>query len=571
MRKITVLAIILCITSGAVSAQKPPKWLDKARRAVVTVETQDANGITKRGNGFFVSENGEAVSDYMLFEGATQAFVTDADGRKMAVTHILGADNMYDVVRFKVAVTAKMPFLETAANIPATGAEAYLLPFGLQKDALPAKGAIVDVSNIKSVYGYYKIDAPLTASQLSIPLLTADGKVFAMAQADASGKNMTYGISVPYIVSLHIGQTDVWNKTYSDIGIRKAWAQDPEEAQVALILYASQQDAKTYLETLNDFIATFPNISDGYNQRASHYAFHRNELADNDADRLQLLDRATDDMNTALKYATDEADEYYTYAKLIYNVATTDSVAKSEGWTLDKALEYLNKAIERDDRPIYRQMEGEIALSRGDYERAYLLYSLVNRTQYASPASFYLAAKARQQMPEANPAEVLALIDSAVAHSLPSESLPYLEESADLKMSMGMYEAAIKDYDKCYSLMAGNVSDAFYYLREQAKFRQGDLDGALSDISYAIRMQPDNAVYHAEMASIYLRKQDPAKAQECLERALENDPDFASSHRLLGVCYLRQEKKDEACKAFHRAEELGDPLVKKLIKDNCEQ
>jgi tetratricopeptide (TPR) repeat protein len=118
--------------------------------------------------------------------------------------------------------------------------------------------------------------------------------------------------------------------------------------------------------------------------------------------------------------------------------------------------------------------------------------------------------------------------------------------------------------------MAGNVSDAFYYLREQAKFRAGDLEGAQKDISSAIILDPQNAIYYAEEASIYLRRQQPDKAQESLQKAISIDPDFASSHRLLGVSYLRQEKKDEACKAFQKAKELGDPVVDKLIRENCQ-
>ena len=137
-------------------------------------------------------------------------------------------------------------------------------------------------------------------------------------------------------------------------------------------------------------------------------------------------------------------------------------------------------------------------------------------------------------------------------------------------MEAGLYDAAIQDYNRCYSLTAGNVSDAFYYLREQAKFRAGDSEGALTDIESALKINPDNAVYHAEKASVYLRLQEPDKATACLEKALAIDATFASAHRLLGVCYLRQAKKDDACHAFRKADELGDPIVKRLIRENCE-
>ena len=36
-----------------------------------------------------------------------------------------------------------------------------------------------------------------------------------------------------------------------------------------------------------------------------------------------------------------------------------------------------------------------------------------------------------------------------------------------------------------------------------------------------------------------------------------------------GICYVRQGKKAEACEAFNKAKELGDPVVDKLIKEHC--
>ncbi|MDR1602172.1 MAG: serine protease [Tannerella sp.] len=571
MKRILLFAILACTLCHISRAQKPPKWIEKAKKTVLAVETYDASGNVRKGNGFFVGENGEAVSDYTLFSGAASAFVTDADGRKMPVTHILGADDMYDVIHFKVAAPKNTPFLQTDYGTPATNSEAYILPPLTHSGEPAAKGVVTEVSKIRESYGYYKIDAPLPAGWISLPLMTPDGKVFALTQADASGKNRTFGISTPYVMNVQIGSTDLWNRTYSSIGINKAWPPAPQDAQVALMLYASQQDAATYLETLNDFIAHFPAFPEGYIRRASHYAWRRNDLADTDAGRLQMLARAEEDMKTALKHTHDDvAETYYNHASLIYGVVTGDSVALPAGWNIEAASEYLQKAIAKNDNPSYHQLEGDISFYLGDYAKAFNAYTAVNISPFASSSSYYMAAKTKQQMPEHNPAEVIALIDSAIKISLPSEALSYLQENAELKMETGMYAAAVKDYDMCYSLMEGNVSDAFYYFREQAKFRSGDLDGALSDIVSAIMIKPGNAIYHAEMASVYLRQQEPAKAQECVEKALAIDPGFASSHRLLGLCLLRQEKKADACIAFRKAEELGDPVVKKLIRENCE-
>jgi tetratricopeptide (TPR) repeat protein len=567
-----LLLICLCGCCFPATAQKKlPKWVEKAKKAVITLEIQDRNGVLRKGNGFFVQENGEAVSDYTLFSGAEKAFAIDADGQRFPVTHILGADEFYDVIRFKVSVPKHVTALPLAATPPAQGTEAYLLPYGVEKGAAIPGGTIVEVSKIKESYGYFKIDAPLTSSQISFPLLTPEGEVFAMAQADASGNRQTYGISVPYILAIRMASTDVFNKTYAAIHIRKAWAGTPQDAQIALMLYASQQDAPAWLETLNDFIASFPDVSVGYLNRASHYANRRKELAASEAEQMHLLSLAQTDLETAAKYLEKKGERFYEQAKLIYSVASGDTTLQSPSWSMEAARANIRKAIDESDEPAYRQLEGDIAFDQGDYEQAYASYRMVSQSALASGFSCYMAAKARQQMPGSNLMEVVTLMDSAIAKSaaLPDDALVYLQENAGLKMQLGMYDAAVADYDRCYALMAGNVSDTFYYLREQAKFRAGDLEGAQKDISSAIILDSQNAIYYAEEASIYLRQQHPARAQESLQKAISLDPNFASSHRLLGVSYLRQEKKDEACKAFQKARELGDPVVDKLIRENC--
>ena len=143
-------------------------------------------------------------------------------------------------------------------------------------------------------------------------------------------------------------------------------------------------------------------------------------------------------------------------------------------------------------------------------------------------------------------------------------------DAVDMRMRMGKFAEAVKDYDRYYELTGGEVLPRFYYSREQAKFRAGDMDGALADIRLALEGDSTNVLYLAEEGSIYLRKQDLAKAQQSLQRCVTLAPDFAPAHRLLGLCLVRSGKKTEGCRAFERAKELGDPVVERLMKQHCQ-
>lgn len=566
MKKFLIFILSVCQVVTIAAQKKSPKWVDRASKAMFTVEATTQEGTTKTGVGFFIRENGEAVSSYELFRKAEKAVVITSTGERLQVAQVLGADEMYDVIRFKVAAPKKITFLPVATALPAMQATAFIPP---SKEEPLTQGAIAEITKVKDPYHYYKIEMPLPKSQEGFPMLNEAGEVFALTQADATGKGNTYGISVAYIQSLNATATDMLKKTYSEIGIRKAWASNVEDAQISLLLYSSQQDAATYLETLNDFIATFPNSPDGYNTRASHYAHNRKTLASTESEQLQLLDKAWSDLETAAKYMPNKGDVYYNKAKLIFNIAASDSTLQYKDWNMQAAEENVQKAIAEEDLPIYHQLKGDIAFYNKEYEKAYDLYSLVNQSASASASSYYLAAKSRQQILGYNIMEVITLLDSAIAKSYASEAAAYLPENAELKMQVGLYEQAIKDYDLYFLAMGGYVADDFFYYREQAKFRNGDFEGALKDINYAISIDKNNAIYHAEKASVYLRMNEYAKAQESAEEAVRLEPEFASAYRILGVSFIRQDKKTEACTHLEKAKELGDPVVERLIKENC--
>jgi len=54
-----------------------PSWVKKAAKSVFTVKTFDANGsLIGSSNGFFVGSNGEAMSSFSPFKGASRREAT---------------------------------------------------------------------------------------------------------------------------------------------------------------------------------------------------------------------------------------------------------------------------------------------------------------------------------------------------------------------------------------------------------------------------------------------------------------------------------------------------------------
>ena len=176
MKKILILPLVLFFLVQGSMAQTP-KWVEKAKRAVFSVVTYDKNDkMLNTGNGFFVSEDGLALSDYSLFKGAERAVVITADGKQMPVDVILGANDMYDVIKFRVAITEKkVPALNVAKAAPEVGADAWMLPYSTQKSIACVSGKVKDVSKVAGEYHYYTLGMQMKDKMVSCPVMNAEG------------------------------------------------------------------------------------------------------------------------------------------------------------------------------------------------------------------------------------------------------------------------------------------------------------------------------------------------------------------------------------------------------------
>ena len=85
----------------------------------------------------------------------------------------------------------------------------------------------------------------------------------------------------------------------------------------------------------------------------------------------------------------------------------------------------------------------------------------------------------------------------------------------------------------------------------------------------AIVLNPQDLTYRAELSVINIRVGRNEEAIRVLEEALKIDPNYAEAYRLMGLANLQLKKKDEACRCFAKAKELGDPNVDELIAKHC--
>ena len=567
MKKILILPLLLFFLIQGSMAQTP-KWVEKAKRAVFSVVTYDKNDkMLNTGNGFFVSEDGLALSDYTLFKGAERAVVITSEGKQMPVSLILGANDMYDVIKFRVAITEKkVPALIVAKIAPAVGADAWMLPYSTQKSIACVTGKVKEVSKVAGEYHYYTLGMHMKDKMVSCPVMNAEGQVFGIAQKSSGIDTVTtcYAAGAAFAMSQKISALSLGDAALKKIGIRKGLPETEDQALVYLFMASSSLSGDDYEKLLDDFIRQFPANADGYLRRANYYAAKGK-------DDQTWYDKAVADFNQALKVAQKKDDVYYNIGKLMYAYQLSKPEKTYKDWTYDTALQNVRQAIAIDPLPIYIQMEGDILFAQQDYAGALAAYEKVNASNIASPATFFSAAKTKE-LAKGDPKEVVALMDSCIARCpqpITADFAPYLLERAQMNMNAGQPRNAMLDYDAYHTAVKGEVNDVFYYYREQAALKARQFQRALDDIVKAIEMNPTDLTYQAEHAVVNLRVGRYEEAIQILDNILKADPKYAEAYRLLGLCQIQLKKTDEACGNFKKAKELGDPNVDELITKYC--
>ena len=565
MKRKFFLTLSLCLLTQWGMAQAP-KWVEKAKQAVFSIATYDQNDqLLKTGNGFFVSEDGVALSDYSLFKGAKRAVIINSKGEQMPVLHIMGADDMYDVVKFRVDIRKKVDALPLANTQPATGTEVYLLPYSTQKSRSCTTGHVKAVDKVEGDYAYYTLEMQLKDKMLSCPVTNAQGEVFGLAQK-SSGQDTTticYAVDTRYAMAQKISALSYNDMTLTDIGIKKALPDTEEQALVFLFMVSTQLPAEKYAAVLDDFIAQYPNSADGYMRRATHrIATSQDENA---------MAQVVADMDKALDVSTQKDNTRFERAKLIYSYMLSNPQTPYSDWSMDKALEEIREAIRLNPLPVYTQLEGDILFAKQDYPAALAAYEAVNRSELASPATFFSAAQTKEML-KAPASEVLALMDSCVARCpqpYTETAAPYLLARAQALLTANQARKAMLDYDAYFNAVNGNVNAAFYYYREQAAIQARQYQRALDDLAKAIELAPQELLYRAELAVVNIRVGRSEEAIRVLQEALKIEPKYAEAYRLMGQAYIQLKKKDDACECFAKAKELGDPNVDALIEKHC--
>lgn len=546
-----ILFIILAVLPLLTMAQ--PSWVKKATKSVFTLKTFAEDGsLIGSSNGFFTSANGDAVSNYTPFKGASRAVVIDASGKELPVISIVGVNDMYDVVKFRVNGKTQ-PLVISPVSTP-VNSQVWLLPYHEIKN-VPA-GIVRKSETFQGEYQYYTIAMTMPTNTVSTPLINQAGEVVGLMQQPATDNDtLSYAVSARFADSLKISGFGMNEATLQQTKIKKELPDDIKEAVLALYMASSRQDSASYVAMVKDFIIKFPHAADGYMYRAQI------EASDND------FAAAEKDMEMAIKNSTQKDDTHYNYARMIYNKIIFQANVPYDNWSFDKALEEIRLANTLNPQPTYRQMEANILFGQKNYKEAYDIYTELLNTNLKGAEVYFSAARCKEMLKDST--AMLSLLDSAMnCFTKPylKEAAPYLWARAQARLQAKKYREAIADMNDYEELMMANINDNFYYLRHHAEVDGRLYQQALNDITRAIVMNPKETFYYAEKASLEIRVGLYDNAMATAKESLAIDPNDSDGYLFLGVAQCLKGNKKEGIPNLQKAKEMGNLQAEALIE-----
>lgn len=528
------------------------KQVKKAAAAIFSLTTFKTDGtLLASTNGVFISDNGEAISAFYPFVGADSAVVIDTNGNALPVDVIIGANELYDVCKFKV--NGKTTPIKIASTPSMNGEKVWMLGYSIKNQ--DAKQVPIQKTELfMDKYTYYIFSSETPENMEGCPFVNAKGELIGILQ-HANHSEGTHAVDAHFMKDMQINNgLSLADPVLRQTTIRTQLPAKEEDALVTLMM-ASEQNKKNYLKYIQDFKHLFPHAVDGYAAQARQYA-NKKEFA-----------KAATEMETAIQNVHKKDAAHAEYAKIIFHQQLFQPDSTYLAWSLDKALAETQKAYEINPLLAYQHQQAQIIYSKGNYQKAYDMFIALTKTNLRSGELFYEAAQAKAQL-KANQAEILSLLDSAVAacpQPLTPIAAPFVLARGAAYDQAGDYKKAIMDYNRYDTLMLGRANHEFYYTRFNCNVKLRRYQQALNDIAHAAVLNRQEPTYLAEMASLQLKVNYIDDALKTAELCIGIAPNYPDIYLIKGLALIQKKQKKLGIEAFEKAKQLGDKRAQDYI------
>jgi len=246
--KPAIAFLFFCIFILRAQAQEPlPEIVKKIEPSTVVILTYDKEGsLIGQGSGFFISKNGDIITNRHVLADAHHAEVKTINGKVYSITLIVAEDKEADIIRASVNIYVEsFRPLSVSSAIPEVGERVAVIgsPLGLERTV--SDGIVSAVREIPAFGKIYQITAPISAGSSGSPVVNMKGEIIGVATFQLiEGQNLNFAIPSERIARLKIAksktleewktsQTEEWLASAEGLyykGLTFLWAEDYNEA-----------------------------------------------------------------------------------------------------------------------------------------------------------------------------------------------------------------------------------------------------------------------------------------------------------------------------------------------------
>jgi len=241
---ILIVFLTLIFASGTVD-KSLPSLIKRIKPSVVIVFAYDNKGeFLQLGSGFFISQNGDVITNYHVLQGASSAKIKTADEKTYPITYIVAENEQNDVIRLSVNIPSQYVYpLFLSKTIPEVGERiiVYGSPLGLGNTV--SDGIVSAIREFPGYGKFIQITAPISPGSSGSPVLNMKGEVIGIATFQMiEEQNLFFAIPSERIANLNLMEEE---KTFTT---EKLYEQEGKEKKDSDYAYESADKAFYFID-----------------------------------------------------------------------------------------------------------------------------------------------------------------------------------------------------------------------------------------------------------------------------------------------------------------------------------